>query len=91
MIKKCKKKSLSVSSLADTQACVFFRGNTHGFGEGFEEIAVVRETAAFEGFHNIAVFVQNPSFSRDLAMLMRRAVMYLLMVVPVADLKIRQI
>ena len=76
MIKKCKKKSLSVSSLADTQACVFFRGNTHGFGEGFEEIAVVRETAAFEGFHNI---------------LMRRAVMYLLMVVPVADLKIRQI
>ena len=58
MIKKCKKKSLSVSSLADTQACVFFRGNTHGFGEGFEEIAVVRETAAFEGFHDITVFVQ---------------------------------
>ena len=85
MIKKCKKKSLSVSSLADTQACVFFRGNTHGFGEGFEEIAVVRETAAFEGFHNIAVFVQNRLGDTD------AAVMYLLMVVPVADLKIRQI
>ena len=86
MIKKCKKKSLSVSSLADTQACVFFRGNTHGFGEGFEEIAVVRETAAFEGFMTLPF-----SFRTALAILMRRAVMYLLMVVPVADLKIRQI
>lgn len=58
MIKKCKKKSLSVSSLADTQACVFFRGDAHGFGESFEKIAVVCETTAFEGFHDITVFVQ---------------------------------
>lgn len=67
MIKKCKKKGLSVSRLADTQACVLFRGNTHGFGEGFEEIAVVRETAAFEGFHDIAVFVQNRLGDTDAA------------------------
>lgn len=67
MIKKCKKKSLSVSSLADTQACVFFRGNTHGFGEGFEEIAVICETTAFEGLHDITVFVQYSFGNTDAA------------------------
>ena len=57
MIKSCKK-SLRVSSLTDTQACVFFRGDAHGFCEGFEEIAVVCETTAFESIHDITVFVQ---------------------------------
>ena len=57
MIKSCKK-SLRVSSLTDTQACVFFRGDAYGFGEGFEEIAVICETTAFEGLHDITVFVQ---------------------------------
>ena len=66
MIKKCKKKSLSVSSFFRS-VCSFVKAFAHGFGEGFEEIAVVRETAAFEGFHNIAVFVQNRLGDTDAA------------------------
>ena len=67
MINRYKKRSLRVSSLTDTQACVFFRRNAYCFGEGFKEIAVVCETTAFKCFHDVTVLIQDGFGNTDAA------------------------
>lgn len=64
----------------------FFCEIPTNFEKCFQKITVIIKTAGFT--YSVTPM---PSASRDLAMEMHLAVMYLLIVVPVVDLKIRQI